>query len=79
MDRLVDMMDEIYTTVVLGDFNFVKECRDRRGGVVLNGYDRVLGVKFNDKMGGWGLQDVFNFYMELYNQGDTDEGFRRLS
>ena len=37
MDRLVDMMDEIYTTVVLGDFNFVKEFRDRRGGVVLNG------------------------------------------
>ena len=31
LDGLADVMDQTYTTVVLGDFNFVQEDRDREG------------------------------------------------
>ena len=69
MDGLADVMDVTYSTVVLGDFNFVEEERDRRGGLALNSYDRTLGRKFNDTMGGWELHDIFRAL-----RGD-DDGF----
>ena len=58
IDGLNDVMDLAYTSVVMGDFNFVTEERDRDGNA-LNGYDLTLRRKFSDKMGGWELRDVF--------------------
>ena len=68
MDGLVDVMDQTYTTVVLGDFNFVEEDRDREGGASMNDHDRTLVRKFNDTMGVWELQDVFRAV-----RGDDDD------
>ena len=68
LDGLVDVMDQTYTTVVLGDFNFVEDEKDREGGAVMLEYDRTLARKFGDKMGGWDLQDVFRAV-----RGDDDD------
>ena len=62
IDGLVDVMDPTYTTVVLGDSNFVEEDRDREGAATMNRHDRPLARRFKDKMGGWGLH-VFGMGM----------------
>ena len=59
IDGLADVMDPTYATVVLGDFNFVEEVRDREGAATMNHRDRLLARMFRDKMGGWELHDVF--------------------
>ena len=58
IDGLSDVMDPAFSTVVLGDFNFVMEERDRQGGL-LSAYDLLLRRRFRDKMDGWLLRDVF--------------------
>ena len=59
LDGLAAVLDDTYATVVLGDFNFVGELRDRKGAAVLNGYDRTLAAKFAERTGDWELHDVF--------------------
>ena len=53
MDGLADVMDQTYSTFVLGGFNFVEEDRDREGDAHMLGYDRTLARKFSNIMGGW--------------------------
>ena len=60
IDGLASVLTEDYTNLVMGDFNFVERCEDRRGRATgLNGYDITLTNKLLAATGGWDLKDIF--------------------
>ena len=68
LNGLETVLCDDHTNVIIGDFNFVTEAKDRKGNADgLNSYDVSLTTKYTNTVGGWNLRDAFR-----ETEGDVD-------